>query len=156
MNAQFSATVAMGVVLGAMATGCTVHTYSGAAYPGTTFRSEPTRYEVSYRSSSRHHERDRKQANQPRVRTRENVRHPSTVVIPGKTRERGESVERKPENAEKPEKPATTRRHQRSFQERLAELVDQKNEELARKKKDRAERDARMQRVLGAAADKHD
>lgn len=44
------------------------------------------------------------------------------------------------------------RRHQRTAQERVEELVDQKDEELKRKE---AERRARMKRVLGEAAEQH-
>lgn len=57
MTARFAASVAFGLVLASVAgagTGCTVHTYSGAAYPGTTFaHSKPVRYETSFRSTDR-------------------------------------------------------------------------------------------------------
>jgi hypothetical protein len=60
MTARFSASVAFSLALAAVSTGCTVHTYSGAAYPGTAYtRSEPTRYEVSYRANDGERESDR-------------------------------------------------------------------------------------------------
>lgn len=63
MTARFTAHVAFSLAVAAVAavgTGCTVHTYSGAAYPSTTYaRSEPVRYEWSYRSSERAQERER-------------------------------------------------------------------------------------------------
>jgi hypothetical protein len=62
MTARFTASVVFSLALASVAavsTGCTVHTDSGAAHPGTTYpRSEPIRYEVSYRSGGRERERD--------------------------------------------------------------------------------------------------
>jgi len=157
MNARFSATLAVGLALSALITGCTIHTYSGAAYPGTVFRSEPP-YEHRPTAS--------------RTRTTEGPQHADAITTHHKPTDSAKptdparpitshagTAQTKPSKDRdvvvglKPEKPTTDRRHRRSFNERLAELVEQKKEELAREKQTRAKRDARMQRALDATVE---
>jgi hypothetical protein len=60
MTARLTANLVLTLALGAVAAGCTVHTYSARPeYPSAAFtHSEPTRREVSFRSERRSHDRD--------------------------------------------------------------------------------------------------
>lgn len=199
MMARLSITLATGLALGALGSGCTIHTYSGAAYPGTTFHSSSTHYEVSSARSRSRDRREGRDQTQARARERERARvahppsdyrpsEPGAQVHAGTSRNsehqtHGKAVKAAPARQPKPApisqvarpdtrggtrearapervdlrpQPSVTKRHQRSFTERLGELVDQKNEALARRERERAERSARMQRVLGAAVDERE
>jgi len=180
MTARLTANLVLFLALGAVAAGCTVHTYSARPeYPSTAFASQPTRYEVSYRSDRRSHDRDndRPETYQPTYRptthhsstTRtENDRttHVATRDTKGSTASHGgssSSSAQKPrvEKDEpvvlvpaKPEKakPKTKRGGAQPFAERLKLLVDKKNQEVAQQEKQRR---ARM-RALGEAAVEND
>lgn len=58
MTAQSTANLVLSLALGAMAAGCTVHTYSTRAeYPSAAFMHDEARHDVSYRSDRRSHDR---------------------------------------------------------------------------------------------------
>jgi hypothetical protein len=201
MTARFSASVAFSLAIAAVSTGCTVHTYSGAAYPGTTYtRSEPTRYEVSYRSNEGERESDRgyvvpqhrptkaraqartdRQDDRTKIAVRDRDRWTArdgqtdgswSRVSTTKTKtERAQPSTAKPAPAAKvtnedgavtltptptPTPTPTQQKDKygrlRSFDERLGEVFEQKKEKLAREKR---ERQARMERAVGAATDKN-
>jgi hypothetical protein len=86
MTTRLTANLVLFLALGAVAAGCTVHTYSARPeYPSAAFaRSEPTRYEASYRSdrSSRDRESDRAETYTPTYRPathRPSTGHTSTT-----------------------------------------------------------------------------
>jgi hypothetical protein len=181
MTARLTTNLVLGVALSAVAAGCTVHTYSARPeYPSTAFASQPTRYEASYRPDRRSHERDRPTADRPsttrteddRVKhvatrdrdTKDTVRNRSSHNQGGSSATQGSSNAQKPRTDKKDEpvvllpakpekaKTKTKRGGAQPFAERLKLLVDKKNEEIARKER---ERSAHM-RKLGAAAVKND
>jgi hypothetical protein len=79
MTARFTTNLVLGFALSAVAAGCTVHTYSTRPeYPNTAFASQPTRYEDSYRSDRRSHERDSDRPETYQPTDRPTTHRPST------------------------------------------------------------------------------
>jgi len=205
MSAISIRNVARGAVLAcfaAVTAGCTVHTYSGAAYPGTTYATRPTRYEVSFDSKrdkaapqaqprASNSQGDKRPA--PRASTSSNkrtrfstlstarwtaqhsggdARNPRTASATSETARAAKASQDTTSGssrvASKNSSEATSSQDGtvtlvaspnvdkassgRSFEERLTELVEQKKRELAEQKR---QRDARMRRLISAAADKH-
>jgi hypothetical protein len=79
MTARFTTNLVLGFALSAVAAGCTVHTYSARPeYPSTAFASQPARYEDSYRSDRRSHERDSDRPETYQPTDRPTTHRPST------------------------------------------------------------------------------
>jgi hypothetical protein len=175
MNARLTANLVFGLALGAVAGGCTVHTYSARPeYPSSSFASRGTdRYDVSFRTerrpsqrqsvrpqhddsyhpASRHDSHVVATADKPRPTTKPSATKPSatkpSATKPSKPRD-GDHVALRPAA---PEKAEPRKRKLLSFHERVEKLVEKKNEEIAQREKERSKR---MRSVIGAAANQND
>lgn len=158
-----------------VAAGCTVHTYSGSAYPGTVYgRTETTRYEVSFGSSGRERTREqpayRVEAHRPQkahpaprpagsAAKPEPATKPASIASKPASKPASQPVKPRPSSTKAssderevvelmPQEPASAKRL-RSVEERVGELAEQKKQAIEAAERERA---ARMARYIDATA----